>query len=67
MDTDVFTYDDSTLQFKIDNSDVSNGGNNYAIRLKANLEGFTSTGYMDFRVYLTDPCETDPLDMSLIT
>ena len=37
LDTDVFTYDDSTLQFKIENSDVSKGGNIYAIRMRANL------------------------------
>ena len=67
LDAAVFTYDGTTLQFSIDSSDLSKGNNIYPIRLRANLQGYSSTGYLDFRVTLIDPCENDPLDMSLIT
>ena len=67
IDAAVFTYDSATLQFSIESSDLSKGNNIYSIRLKANLQGYSSTGYLDFSVTLIDPCETDPLDMSLIT
>ena len=67
LDAAIFTYDPITLQFSIESSDLTKGNNIYGIRLKANLQGYSSTGYLDFRVTLIDPCENDPLDMNSIT
>ena len=66
LDAAVFTYDNATPQFSIESSDLSKGNNVYSIKLKTNLQGYSSSGYLDFSVTLIDPCETDPLDMSFI-
>ena len=68
LDLTIFTYDESNLDFKIKNADLSTSTGPNSIDLIARVEGFPTTAQtLNFNVDIVNACSIDPLDLSLIT